>query len=73
MLYLWEPLVTTDDQAEVYFDGGARPTNPGFAGCGVLVLYKHNEIEIGRYLGIRTNNEAEYMGLIIGLKVASGN
>lgn len=57
-------------KATLHFDGGARPTNPGHAGCGVVLDHPTGKIQIGRYLGWRTNNEAEYMGLIIGLKVA---
>ena len=57
-------------KAEVFFDGGARPTNPGHAGCGVVVKVAGQKIRVGRYLGIKTNNEAEFIGLIVGLKIA---
>ena len=60
-------------KAQVFFDGGARPSNPGHAGFGVLVVIDGREIEIGRYIGIKTNNEAEYTGLLVGLKVALDN
>lgn len=57
-------------KAQLFFDGGARPTNPGHSGFGVLVQADNQEIEIGRYLGWKTNNEAEYTGLIVALKTA---
>lgn len=57
-------------KASLYFDGGARPTNPGHSGCGVLVQCGRKETEVGRYLGWKTNNEAEYIGLIVSLKIA---
>ncbi|HEX8924098.1 MAG TPA: ribonuclease HI family protein [Patescibacteria group bacterium] len=50
---------------KVFTDGGSRG-NPGVSGFGFVVtdevdtiLYKES-----KYLGIKTNNEAEYMGLI---------
>ena len=52
-------------------DGGSRG-NPGPGACGA-VLKDHNGNIIdqkGKYLGIRTNNEAEYHGLILGLELA---
>lgn len=53
----------------VYFDGGSRG-NPGLSvGCAYLVA--GNQIfETGQILEIATNNEAEYRGLIVGLKKA---
>ena len=53
------------------FDGGSRG-NPGIAGSG-FVLYDEegNEIYSGRYgLAHATNNEAEYSGIVQGLKLA---
>jgi len=51
------------------FDGCSKG-NPGHSGCGI-VIYKNN-IEIyatSKYLGEnKTNNEAEYSALILGLK-----
>ena len=54
------------------FDGGSRG-NPGPAGCG-YVIYDHNNnivCEDSKFLDIQTNNYAEYMGLIEGVKRAS--
>ncbi|PJJ55283.1 reverse transcriptase-like protein [Compostimonas suwonensis] len=53
-------------------DGGSRG-NPGVAASGTVVIDADTgEIvaEIGRYLGIATNNVAEYTGMIAGLEKA---
>ncbi|MZQ75110.1 MAG: reverse transcriptase-like protein [Peptoclostridium sp.] len=53
----------------VYTDGGSR-NNPGEAGIGVVVYNECGDVvkEIGEYIGIATNNVAEYKGLIRGLE-----
>ena len=53
---------------KLYFDGKAVP-NPG-KGSAAAVLYANDVIlfQVGKYLEKTTNNEAEYLGLIIGLK-----
>lgn len=50
---------------KVFTDGGARG-NPGIAGYGFYVEDENKKMvfEEGKFLGIKTNNEAEYMGLI---------
>ncbi|MFA6514495.1 MAG: ribonuclease HI family protein [Patescibacteria group bacterium] len=56
----------------IFTDGGARG-NPGPSGIGA-VLYdtSHNLIaEISEYLGVATNNQAEYKALIAALKKAA--
>lgn len=52
-------------------DGGARG-NPGPAAIGVVVKNHEGEVikEIGKYIGERTNNEAEYEAIIEGLAAA---
>ena len=52
----------------LYFDGKAEP-NPG-KGSAAAVLYLNDTImfETGKYLEKTTNNQAEYLGLIIGLQ-----
>jgi ribonuclease HI len=53
-------------------DGGSRG-NPGQAGSGTLVIDgASGEIlaEIGLYVGIASNNVAEYKGMIAGVKKA---
>lgn len=47
----------------VFSDGGSRG-NPGPAGIGFCVLQNGKEIVAeGRFLGVKTNNEAEYLAL----------
>jgi len=55
----------------VYSDGAARG-NPGPAGAGAVLMTPEGEIveRLGRFLGVNTNNYAEYMGLILGLERA---
>jgi ribonuclease HI len=57
-------------KALMRFDGGARPTNPGHAGFGIVITIDDEEHHLSRYLGRKTNNEAEYIGLIVGIKYA---
>ena len=62
-------------EGSLYVDGGARG-NPGPAGAGG-VLFDSADKKIGefkKYLGDElTNNQAEYQGLILGLKLAQKN
>lgn len=54
-----------DMTINVYTDGGSRG-NPGHSGYG-LVIYDDNQkilFQESKYLGVKTNNEAEYAGLI---------
>ena len=55
-----------------YTDGGARG-NPGPAGIGVVLKTKKGETvgEWSKFLGITTNNQAEYKALILALEEAS--
>ena len=52
---------------ELYFDGASRG-NPGISSSG-FVIYKNGDeiVRGGSFLGITTNNRAEYQGLIDGL------
>jgi len=54
-----------------HVDGGARG-NPGPSGFGVVIEDHHGApiAEFSRYLGHRTNNFAEYSGLIAALSYA---
>src|SRR4029077_8873017 len=56
----------------LYTDGGARG-NPGPAGVGVVIEDENGMRLRGlhRFLGVATNNEAEYLALIEGLKAVS--
>ena len=59
----------TGDKVNVFIDGASRG-NPGPAGVGVVIFDgEGNVLEEGfRFLGERTNNQAEYEALILGLK-----
>ncbi len=52
-----------------YTDGGSRG-NPGQAAYGVALFDEHHEPikSFGERLGIKTNNEAEYAGVVAALK-----
>jgi len=56
----------------IHTDGGSRG-NPGHSGFGVVVEDESKDIlyQRGIYLGIKTNNEAEYAGLIHALEWVS--
>lgn len=51
---------------------GASRGNPGLAGAGVIIKDEHGRrIEtIHKFLGVTTNNQAEYRALIEGLRAA---
>ena len=52
----------------LYTDGASRG-NPGPAGAGAyLVNEAGEEFPLCQYLGEKTNNQAEYAGLLLGLK-----
>ncbi|MFA6007259.1 MAG: ribonuclease HI family protein [Candidatus Shapirobacteria bacterium] len=59
---------------KAFTDGGARG-NPGVAGYGVYIENENKKVlfEEGKFLGIKTNNEAEYMGLIGALTWIDNN
>lgn len=55
---------------ELFTDGGSRG-NPGEAGCGFVIFENGVPFREGwLYLGVTTNNQAEYRGLIEGLHLA---
>src|SRR6056297_2034156 len=56
---------------KVYTDGGSRG-NPGPSGLGVVLMNEKGEVvgEYKKFLGTVTNNEAEYAGVLNGLKQA---
>jgi len=58
-------------RTRLYTDGAARG-NPGPAGAGAVIVNPDGHIvaKVGKFLGDSTNNVAEYMGLILGLKRA---
>jgi ribonuclease HI len=56
-----------------YCDGGSRG-NPGPAGFGVYIQDSAGSVlaELSQYLGVRTNNYAEYSALLAALEFAIG-
>jgi len=56
-----------NDTWTLFVDGASR-NNPGPSGAGIYIL-KNNVlfIKTGYYLGIKTNNQAEYLALLLGL------
>ena len=60
------------DTITVNFDGGSRG-NPGPAGIGVVLSAEDGTslVTRGKYIGTATNNTAEYLALILGLRQAA--
>jgi ribonuclease HI len=58
-------------RTRLFTDGAARG-NPGPAGAGAVIVNPNGHIvaKVGKFLGESTNNVAEYMGLILGLRRA---
>lgn len=64
---------TTSEKAHwhLYVDGAAR-NNPGPAGAGLhLIRNGKTVLKKGYFLGSKTNNQAEYLALLLGLFNAS--
>lgn len=55
------------DKIIAYCDGGSRG-NPGPAALGVVINLKDEQKEYSQFLGVATNNEAEYSAVIFALK-----
>lgn len=64
------PSVSTD-HVIIYSDGGSRG-NPGPSASGFVIMNGNEEVihQGGLYLGITTNNQAEYHGVRLGLEKA---
>lgn len=58
-------------KVRLYTDGAARG-NPGPAGAGAVLYDDQGKVleRLGRYLGVQTNNVAEYQGVLLGLERA---
>lgn len=63
---------TKSQKILVYTDGASRG-NPGHSGIGFLLFDEHNEklVQDFHYIGICTNNEAEYRALLAALDRAA--
>ena len=71
---LWpadQPVQPQSNAITAFCDGGARG-NPGPSGYGVYIEDENGQklAELSEYLGIRTNNFAEYSGLLAALEFA---
>jgi ribonuclease HI len=52
---------------KLFIDGASRK-NPGYAGAGLFLLKQDKQIyKKGFYLGMKTNNQAEYIALLLGI------
>lgn len=62
---------TSDEHVIIHSDGGSRG-NPGPSAAGYVILNARQEVidQGGEYLGITTNNQAEYHGVRLGLERA---
>lgn len=62
---------TSKNSVTVFTDGGSRG-NPGPSAAGYVIINSQQEAiaEGGEYLGITTNNQAEYQGVRLGLEKA---
>ena len=57
-----------NDILTIYCDGGARG-NPGPAGVGVVIVETDGrEKKIGKFIGVKTNNQAEYEAVLYALE-----
>ena len=58
-------------RATLFADGGSRG-NPGPAASGAVLVAEDGAVlrEIGEYIGVATNNVAEWRALLAGLKAA---
>ncbi|HZI08385.1 MAG TPA: ribonuclease HI family protein [Archangium sp.] len=65
------PLAGASPRMRLFSDGAARG-NPGPAGAGAVLVDPEGQVvaRLGKYLGTQTNNYAEYMGLLLGLRHA---
>ncbi len=63
------PVAPAPEEVKLYTDGGSRG-NPGPSAAG-YVMYDMDQNQLhkeGVYLGVTTNNQAEYLGLKLGLE-----
>lgn len=66
-----EPLKVSNTTIKLFADGGSRG-NPGPSAAGFVLIDDHDVVirKGGEYLGITTNNQAEYQALRIALEEA---
>lgn len=61
-------------EVNIYTDGGSRG-NPGISGYGLVIFDDQKTLiyQESKFLGIKTNNEAEYSGIIAALEWVKKN
>jgi ribonuclease HI len=60
---------SSENKWELYIDGASR-NNPGPAGAGIYIIKNDKPfVREGFFLGSKTNNQAEYSALLIGLLI----
>ena len=65
-------IVKQESHAWALFVDGASRNNPGPSGAGIYIEKDDVlVIKCGYYLGIKTNNQAEYLALLLGLFIVS--
>ena len=71
-VYAFEPANADGVEAMLFADGGSRG-NPGPAASGAVLLDPSGELieEVGAFLGVATNNVAEWTALVLGLEAAA--
>lgn len=63
----------SSEVTEVYIDGASR-SNPGPAGAGIFIKKADATKKLAYFLGNKTNNQAEYLALVLALiHLKSGN
>ena len=56
------------DKVKIYSDGGSR-NNPGPSAIGAVIIFSDkSKVELQKYIGIATNNVAEYKAIFEALK-----
>ncbi len=66
-----QAMTQKSDEWTLFVDGASR-NNPGPSGAGIYI--EKNDVLVikeGYYLGIKTNNQAEYLALLLGLLIVS--
>lgn len=61
------------DKKGVLYCDGASKGNPGRSGIGIVLMIKDHKITLSEYIGLATNNIAEYSALVRGLHEAKKN
>ncbi|MCK5594843.1 ribonuclease HI family protein [bacterium] len=58
------------NELTIYVDGASKG-NPGKAGIGIVFFYEGKKVkEYSQYIGVTTNNVAEYMAVVFGMQEA---